>query len=608
MLVAVGWSLSFGTLPPADFTFVNETEIKSVDPAMVTGQPEGRIIRAIFEGLLDWDPKTLVPVPGVADAYEISDDKLTYTFHFRHDAAWSDGEPVTAHDFHYSFRRFLHPDVAAEYSYLLWDVVGADDYSTMRVDVGERVEVELLEKPDGALEFAPGRRITGVLKEIVQDTPDGDKVFVVDVDGSFVDGGERRFRRGDATRSAGSDGDGDVEPCRWVLRDFETVGIKVVDDHTLAITLKHPVLYFDKLMGFYPLFPVNRRCVETYGYPAWTKPENIVSNGPFRLQFRRIRDRIRMDKNPHYWGHDDVALETIDALAVESVTTALNMYMTGQVDYISDVPRTILQEVMAQGRDDFTAAAYLANYHYLFNVERPPLDDERVRRALNMAINKRDVVESVTQGGEVPARSIVPPLVTDYEPAECEAYDPKAARKLLAAAGYPGGKGFPEIEILYNTHETHQTIAELIQSQLREQLGIRVKLRNEEWGTCLNSRRTGDFMMCRAGWIADYDDPNTFLDMFMTGNPNNHTRWSSEVYDGLLKEAAVCTDPQERMRLMHDAEAVLMSELPAMPLYQYVRPTMVQPYVKGFYNNPVDVHPLKYVWIDEELKREITGR
>ncbi|MCA9100321.1 MAG: peptide ABC transporter substrate-binding protein [Planctomycetales bacterium] len=612
MIAAVVWSLSFGTLERADFTFVNSTEIKSVDPAMVTGQPEGRIIRTISEGLLGWDPETLAPVPGVAASYDVSDDKKTYTFHLRDDAAWSNGEPVTADDFSYSFRRFLHPEIAAEYAYLLWDVVGAEDFSTMRLEVGQPVEIELLDRPEGALPFAPGRRISGVLKEVIEegggtdggaDNTDGGngngtgKVYVVDVGGT-----ERRFRRGDVPSA-----DDDVEACRWVLRDFETVGIRAPDDHTLEITLKHPVLYFDKLMGFYPLFPVNRTCVETYGYPAWTKPEHIVSNGPFQLKFRRIRDRIRMEKNPHYWGRDDVSLETIDALAVESVTTALNMYMTGEVDYVPEVPRTILQEIQAQGREDFSAEPFLANYHYLFNVEKPPLDDVRVRRAINMAINKQEIVDTVTQGGEIPARSIVPPMVSGYSAAECDAYDPEAARALLAEAGYPGGKGFPTLEILYNTHETHQTVAELIQAQLRNELGINVGLRNEEWGTCLNSRRTGDFMMCRAGWIADYDDPNTFLDMFMTSNPNNHTRWSDEEYDRLLEEAAECEDPQQRMQMLHDAEAVLMSEMPVVPLYQYVRPTMVQPYVKGFYNNALDVHPLKYVSIDKELKRELAG-
>ncbi|MFH1923563.1 MAG: ABC transporter substrate-binding protein, partial [Planctomycetota bacterium] len=307
-LAALVWAVSFGTLPPADFTFSNGSEIKTVDPAIVTGQPEGRIVRALFEGLCVWDPQDLTPRPGVARAWELSPDKQTYTFHLRDSAAWSDGAPVVAEDFVWSFRRFLHPDTGAQYAYEMWYVVGAEQYTSGSVEPGDPVEIELEEKPPGALPFAAGILLRGELVAIEESSEP--PVYVTKTDGRT-----RRFQKG--ARLPGT------EDYRWLLYDFESVGIRALDRHTLEIRLKHPVPYFSNLMGFYPMFPVNRRCVETHGYPAWTKAENIVTNGPFLLKFRRIRDRIRLVKNPHYWDRDNVRLEVIDALAVESYPTNL---------------------------------------------------------------------------------------------------------------------------------------------------------------------------------------------------------------------------------------------------------------------------------------------
>ncbi|OHB78377.1 MAG: hypothetical protein A2V98_03200 [Planctomycetes bacterium RBG_16_64_12] len=606
-LAALIWAVSFGTLPPADFTFSNGSEIKTVDPAIVTGQPEGRIVRALFEGLCVWDPQDLAPQPGVAHDWELTADKLTYTFHLREDAAWSDGTPLVAEDFVWSFRRFLHPQTGAEYAYEMWYVVGAKQYTTGEVKAGDPVQIELNRKPQGARPFASGILLRGELMAIegAEATegevdsgkqPGGsDKVYVVKVDGR-----KRRFQKGG--RDPGS------EDYRWLLYDFGSVGIQATDRHTLRIRLRHPVPYFPNLMGFYPMFPVNRRCVETYGYPAWTKPENIVTNGPFLLKFRRIRDRIRLVKNPHYWDRDNVRTNVIDALAVESYATNLNLYMTGQVDWISAVPPEVIPDLLARPQGDFRPAPYLSTYYYTCNTERPPLDDVRVRRALAMAIDKREIVERVTRAGQKPTGSLVPPDIgknLDYKPPQCEPYNVEKARALLAEAGYPGGRGFPRIEILYNTSEAHQAIAELIQSQWKRALGIDVGLRNQEWTAYLISRRTGDYYLARAGWTADYVDPNTFLEMFTTGNPNNHTGWGNPEYDRLVELARNEINAQERMRHFQRAERILMDQLPVIPLYSYVTQDMVRPYVKGFYPNILDTHPLKNVWVDRPEKDRV---
>ena len=591
-LAAVAWAVSFGTLPKADFTFCNGDEIKTVDPALVTGQPEGRIVWALFEGLCRWDPRTLKPLPGMAERWEISDDKLRYTFFLRHDALWSDGSSVSAGDFVYSFRRFLHPATAAEYAFELWYVSGAQKFTTGKVDVGDPVEVELKEKPPGALAHAPGVMLYGQLVAI--EGPEKAPVYTVEIDGC-----RRRFSQQPTAA--------DQEPCEWVLYDFREVGIHAVDDYTLEIHLKHPVPYFLNLMGFYPMSPVNRRCVETHGFPAWTKPENIVCNGPFLLKFRRIRDRIRLVKNPTYWDHDNVRLDVIDALAVKSTTTMLNLYLTNQADWIPTVPIEVIPELQERPQHDFHSAPYLGNYYYLVNTKDPAMKDVRVRRALNLTMNKKDIVEKVARAGQVPARSMVPEKISeyiDYKPQFCGAYNPAAARKLLAEAGYPEGRGFPKIEILYNTSEAHQTIAELIQHQWKTELGIDVGLQNQEWSDYLAKRRQGEYQLARAGWIGDYVDPNTFLEMFTSASPMNQTGWANAEFDRLIELAQEEPDEARRLAFFGQAERILMDELPVIPIYYYVSAQMVKPYVRGFYPNIQDVHQLKWIWIDEEAKAE----
>jgi len=618
-LAALVWAVSFGTLPPADFTFSNGSEIKTVDPAIVTGQPEGRIVRALFEGLCVWDPRDLSPQPGVARAWDLSDDKLTYTFHLRRDAAWSDGTPVVADDFVWSFRRFLHPNTGAEYAYEMWYVMGAEQYTSGKVKPGDPVEIELNERPSGALPFASGIVLRGELLAVEAPSADrepgarlrqeaarGEAGFESETAGSGeiyvvkIDGRTRRFQKG--AREPGT------EDYQWLLYDFESVAITALDRYTLEIRLKHPVPYFPNLMGFYPMYPVNRKCVETHGYPAWTKPENLVTNGPFLLQFRRIRDRIRLVKNPYYWDRENVRLDVVDALAVESYPTNLNLYMTGQVDWIPAVPTEVIADLLARKQGDFKPTPYLSTYYYLFNTKKAPLDDARVRRALAMAIDKREIVERITRAGQKPTRSLVPPDIKnnlDYTPAECEPYNVEKARRLLAEAGYPGGRGFPKIEILYNTSEAHQAIAELIQSQWKRSLGIDAGLRNQEWTAYLISRRMGDYHVARAGWIADYIDPNTFLEMFTTGNPNNHTGWGAPEYDRLLETARNETNDVRRMQHFQEAERILMDHMPIIPLYSYVSQDMVRPYVKGFYPNLLDTHPLKDIWVDQEEKDRV---
>nr|MBA3483826.1 peptide ABC transporter substrate-binding protein [Pirellulales bacterium] len=293
----------------------------------------------------------------------------------------------------------------------------------------------------------------------------------------------------------------------------------------------------------------------------------------------------------------------VDFLAVESTFTALNLYLTGKVDWINDIPPPALKEILKETppRDDVNPQPYLNTYFYLLNTTHPPFDDVRVRRALSLATD-RDEITRLLAGGELPAYSFVPPVLPDYDPPQCQQPNVEEARRLLAEAGYPGGRGFPAFEISYNTHETHQMIAQVIRKQWQRNLGIHVRTRNQEFATLLSNQRSLNYDISRLAWIGDYPDPNTYLDMFITGGDNNRTGFSSPEYDRLIVDAAKEPDATKRLAMLHDAERILMDELPILPLYFYVSKNMVKPYVRGFYNNFQDSHPVSAIWIDRDEK------
>ena len=384
---------------------------------------------------------------------------------------------------------------------------------------------------------------------------------------------------------------GEGERCYHLLPDFDSqVGVRVTAGDTLVVTLNNRTPYFTDLVAFYPLYPVNRKCVEEHGSPNWTKPGNIVSNGPFLLEFRRIRDRVRMTRNPDYWNAGIVDLQVVDALAIKSQTTSLNMYINGQLDWTTTVPNPIIPDL--RDRPDFKTAPMLTTYFYRLNVERPPLDNVLVRRALNMAIDKKKIVEKVTKAGQLPARSFVPPGLPGFKSALCGEFNPERARQLLAEAGFENGRGLPRIEILYNTSEGHRDIAQVIQQDWKKNLGINVILRNLEWGTFLDTLNETDYAVARSGWIGDYADANTFLDMFVTGGTNNETNWGNSEYDQLIKKAGKEKDSERRLEILHQAERILMDEMPIIPIYFYRSINMVQDRVEGFSANIQDIHPL----------------
>lgn len=622
------WAVSFGKLSPADFTFNNDDEVKTLDPAKATGQPENRILNGLFEGLVRMLPREgetldadgLLPLyatPGCADLPEASADGRTYTFRIRPQARWSNGDPVTSHDFAWSWRRILHPETAAEYAYQLYYIAGAKAYNQMKLSVGDAVEVELDDRRDSLQPFPRGTIVRGELVEIrraaepqhAEGATEDEKskaeaawrktwVYVVEVAAEgHVGAKERRLFATDAAARLAQEDGAKVELVRQVLPDFEkTVGIDTPDDRTLIVRLNDPTPFFVELVAFYPYFPTHRPTVEKFGTPYWTKPEHIVSNGPFKLKERRIRDRIRMVKNEHYADAERVQLQVVDALAVKSQTTALSMFLKGQVDWVTKPPTAMNRDL--EKRPDFVRGPAMITYFYRLNVDRKPLDDVRVRRALNLAMDKQSICERVTRGGERPARSLVPPGMQGYRQGFCGEFNVAEAQRLLAEAGFPGGKGFPKLQILFNTHEAHRDIAEVIQQQWKENLGIDIELRNLEWAVYLDSVSKTDFDIARAGWVPDYSDPNTFLDMFVTGGGHNNTNWGLPEYDRLIAAAAAEPNAAKRLDVLHQAEQLLMDELPIIPIYSYVTINLVNTRVKNFAPNAQDLHPLHILRVD----------
>jgi oligopeptide transport system substrate-binding protein len=671
-LVVVGLTFSAASEVAADYTFINGTEPKSLDPGLITGQPEGRLADALFEGLTRRATASLRPEPGVAASWAISEDKRVWTFTLRKDAEWSDGRPVTAHDFAWSWRRFQEPALGAEYAYLLHMVRGAEAYNLYAGNaaaiVGPREKGESLrdgaarlrrEHPQGLAAadwqafLSAGKaqeHLKGCPDPVVQDAlaaVDGqvapetlDRIVV-----AFEKEGDRRRKANDhAKQHFGLD-----------------EGAFAKDDHTLVVELVAPTPYFLELTCFYPLYPVPRQVVRPRNTgdvmkdedQDWFLPAKLVGNGPFRLSYWRVNGKMRLTKSPTYWNRANVRLDVVDVYPVDNVTTALNLYLTGEADWLPGYyPLDIVNDLKT--RPDYYAHAGLSTYFYRFNCSKKPFDDPRVRRAVCMAVDRRQIVEYITQRGEIPATRMVPPGLAGYDsPESAITYDLEKARALLAEAGYPGGAGFPEVSILHNTHEGHKKVAEYIADVLKRELKIPIKSHNQEWQAYQDNMRLLKYDVARAGWIADYPDPNTFLDMWVTNGGNNQTGWSHPVYDRLVTVAAdvdtfvnegpeplvtkmkepekaraliaavkAAGSPAERAEagvrlrahVFREAEAILFQDgFPVMPLYYYVNTGLVRPWVKQFYRELVlpdgskaqnlqDLHPFHDVWIDHDVK------
>ena len=373
----------------------------------------------------------------------------------------------------------------------------------------------------------------------------------------------------------------------------ETLGIKALDDHTLQITLKAPVPFFLKTLSHYTTFPAPRATIEKFGH-EWVKPGNIVSNGAFALKEWTPNERLIAERNPHYWDNEHTVLNKVIYLEIVSDTAAYNRYRASELHYTT-YPLEQYQQIKRQSPDDLVSAPMLATYYYVFNTQRKPFDDVRVRKALSLAIDRDTITEKILGQGQLSAFSLTPPSVDGFElkrPAS-ELMSKEAritqAKALLAEAGY-GPQNPLDVDILYNTNEGHKKIALAISSMWKHNLGVKAELNNMEWKTMVSALNEGDFGVSRYSWNGDYNDASTFLDIMTSSSSANSGKWFNKAYDALLAKAHDAKDPAERNRLYQQAEALIDEEAPIAPVYFYVKSRLLKPFVKGYpYHNPQDL-------------------
>jgi oligopeptide transport system substrate-binding protein len=551
--------------PRADFVFINRGDANTLDLHQMSWMQDLRLAHVLYEGLVrldvfSWDYHV---VPGVAESWEASPDGRVYTFHLRADARWSNGEPVRAGDFLFSWRRGLLPEVGCDYIGQLQLIKGARAFSEWRA---------------GALEQLHGQ-------------------------GGGREAAEALWRQTQA-------------------KFTELVGAVAPDDRTLRVELEHPTPYFLDLCAFPAFFPVYPALVEAYTTidattgqsrvePGWTKPPTLVTNGPFELASWRFKRDMRFEANPHYWNARSLNIRSIAVPSIEDGNAAVLAFQTGAADWVSDVTpeyraemwarkrafhqehATRVENLRAQGLDQFEIDRRLprdprANIHVVqafgtywinFNcLERlrdgrvNPLRDPRVRRALAMAVDKAQLCDEVLRCGERPARTIIPPgSIAGYRSPAGLAFDPSAARALLREAGHADGAALGVIEILYNKDGIHDKIAQAVAKDWEKHLGLSIRLDVQEIKVFRDELKNQNYMASRGGWYGDYGDPTTFLDLHRKDDGNNDRKYASDRFEGLLNRALDEADAGQRLGLLGEAERILVDEdLPVLPLFHYV--------------------------------------
>lgn len=374
----------------------------------------------------------------------------------------------------------------------------------------------------------------------------------------------------------------------------EDLGIKVVDDKTLEVQLNAPTPYFLNITAFPTLFPVREDIIKEHG-DKWTRnPDTYIGNGPFKMTEWKSKDHMRFVKNDNYWNADQVKIDGVYETFIAEASTMLASYEADEIDIIDQVPLEELERLKKES-DELHIIPQLGTYYYSFNVTKAPFDDVRVRKAFNLALDKETLTNKVRKSG-IPASAFVPPGVSDADedkefrnvggkffPTKA---DPEQAKKLLAEAGYPDGKGFPAVTLIYNTDEGHKKLAEAALEMWKQNLGItNITLSNQEWAVFVNTRQNGDYQLARHGWLGDYTDPMTFIDLFTTGNGNNDTQWSNKEYDELVANARLATSETERMKLLHQGEKMILDDAIMIPVFHYTENAMIKPNIKNVHKS-----------------------
>lgn len=377
----------------------------------------------------------------------------------------------------------------------------------------------------------------------------------------------------------------------------DDVGVWTVDEHTVQVRLVGPTAFFLDLCSFPTLAIVPQHWIEEHG-DRWVIEPGLPVNGTYEMEFWKLNDRVRVRANPKHWAAHEVKSKVVDFIPMSSPTTALNLYESGEADIIWDkslIPSALMD--VLRPRPDCHTFGYLGSYFFRFNVTRKPFDDIRVRKALAMAIDKKRIVNNITKAGEQVADHFVPPGTADYESPVGVSHDPAQARQLLAEAGYPGGKGFPVFTYLMNNAPIDAQISVELQAMWEKELGVKMEIRQTEWKVYLNEQSKLNFDLSRSSWIGDYNDANTFLDLFMSNNGNNRTGWKDETYDEIVRTANQQTDKEKRKRLLQSAEKkIIHDDLIIVPIYFYAGVNFFDPQkIEGIHFNLLDEHPIHLI-------------
>lgn len=393
------------------------------------------------------------------------------------------------------------------------------------------------------------------------------------------------------------------------VADFADVGVKAVSDFELVCTLESPTPFFPDVVKHTTWLPVHGPTLEKFGtmtstFTDWQKPGNHVSNGAFRLTDWRINAYIKVRKNPHYWDTANVKLNGINFYPIDNTFTEEKAFRGDLLHYTYIVPSNLVPRYMAKKDPDLRIETFAGSYFYRCNIMQAPTDNVDFRRALAYSINQEKIVKFVTQGGQIPAYGFTPPSDAGYHPPDVIHYNPDKAREHLKKAGYKSGADVPEFTIIFNTLDSHKSVAVAIQDMWKKELGIdKVKIENQEWKVYQQTVIDMKYDLARSGWIGDYVDPTTFLGIWRTGDSNNNTGWGSPDYDRLLKESSLLSGTDERYAKLAEAESILLDELPVLPIYWYTRVYLIHADVKNWKPLLLDNHPYKHI----DLRRDEEG-
>ena len=594
----------------------NSGEPKGLDPHIVSGVLESNVIRSLFEGLVEAHPsKDGVALPGVATKwYPVNEEQPDeWVFELRKDARWSDGKPLTAQDFLFSFRRLLTPALASDYSFMLYYIRDAEPYhksqrsyllsrndanfskewwdSLKEIDFGPNEKAA-----EGSFNFIGLDKLSASQLENLLLKPD---LFQWPESVSLEIRRKLIKKNLDFEKSNRGKLGKDQLKDLWPLIDF---GASAPDDHTLRVELNSPIPFLPEITKHYTWYPVPRHIVLKHGkigdrFTDWTKPDNLVCNGAFVLKSWKFNDHIEVTRNPLYWDKENVGINGVRFLPITNLYTEDRMYYDGQMH----VTYTIASELIEHSRENYPehvrSELYLGTYFIRTNVSNKPFTDPRVRLAFSLSLNQKSLIDNVLKGGQKPAAGLVPPF-GDYPASDVVAFDPELARKLLAEAGYPGGKGLPDMEFLTTDKESSKMTAEALQAMWKEHLGATIKIKQMEWTSYITAMFDKDYDLAAGGWIGDYMDPLTFLDMWMKDGGNNRTGWHNEEFENILGKAAQTGDPSKRYALLAQAEALFLRERPILPVYWYTRNYLLHPDVKGWSPLLLDNHPYKFLRLE----------